>query len=287
MKYLLFLLLVGCAGSLHVENDIFGSKKTQDKYFTHGTQFNYYIESEKEKETFSLGQTIYTPSKKSKDALIEDLEKDRPYGGWLYGEYRNTKYTTETQKDTWGIQLGCSGECSYAKQTQQHVHEILGQSVPTWNPDYSLRAEPGFILERERSYRLVKGDYSDLSIYGAGKFGNIIDSAAIGIDGRLGFNLDKFSLEPITFKVPEKSNWRAYLFSRLEGRYVPYNHFLEGSLFQSENHTVTPVRLVGEFDIGFTFGYKEFSFLYRFSKFTSEWEERPGSFNFGGITLGW
>lgn len=290
MRYLpLLLFLVGCSGALHVENDIFGSLKTEDKYYTNGTQFSYFKETENKKETYSIGQLIFTPSRKKADAPIEELEKDRPYGGWLYGEYRNTKYTTETQKDTWGVQLGCSGGCSYAKQTQQHTHEILGQTVPTWNPDFSLRAEPGVILERERSYRIAKGTYSDASIYGAGKVGNIVDSAAIGLDGRLGFNLDKFSLEPIIFKIPKKapSNWKAYLFSRLEGRYVPYNHMLEGSLFQSENHTVTPERLVGEFDVGFTVAYKKASFTYRFSKFSSEWEERPGTVNFGGLTFGW
>lgn len=281
--------IAGCThGEFHVENDIFANRKT-DQYFTHGTQFSNVIETDKEREVYSLSQTIYTPSRKREDADPAVLKNDRPYTGFLAVEYRNTKLTSETQKDTYGIQLGCSGPCSFAKQTQRGFHGLIGQDKPTWDRDYTLKSEPGAILEAERSYLLAQNDYSDISTYGALKAGNIIDSAAFGFDGRLGFNLPAFSDEPIIFKKLQSLPlpYRAYLFSRVEERLVPYNHFLDGSLFQDERHTVDSELSVQEFDAGLTFGYDQFFITYRYTIFSNEWKEKQGSFAFGGITLGW
>lgn len=283
------IFLTGCAhGSFHVENDLFKRGKTRDMYYTHGTQFTYTEESDQQKEAYSLGQTIYTPSKKRIDAPVEILERDRPYGGWLYGEYRKTYQTSENIRDIYGIQLGCSGGCSLAKQSQQGVHKLLGQDIPTWNPDFALRSEPGVILERERSYLIASNDRADLSAYGALKAGNIIDSAAFGIDVRAGYALDQWAVDPIIFKkAREQSLWVGYLFGRLEQRIIAYNHFLDGSLFQSERHTVDSELLVQEADFGVTVGYEPFKFTYRYTVLSNEWEERNGSHAFGGLTFQW
>lgn len=283
------LLLTGCSGGFHFENDILGSLQTKDKYYTQGTQFDYIKETKDEKQVYSLGQTIYTPSVKKPGADPEVLKNDRPYTGWLYLEYRKTAFTSETIKDTYGIQVGCSGPCSFAKETQQWFHKLIDQGIPTWDPNFALKNEPGFILELERSYLLHKSEYFDASTYGALKAGNIIDSAAFGVDFRAGYNLDKFSAAPIIFKFPqeEKSPWTAYLFARAEERVIAYNHFLDGSLFQDERHTVTSEVSVQEGDVGITLGYKSFKLTYRYTIFSNEWKETKGSFSFGGVSFEW
>lgn len=301
MKYLLLFLVSLIASTVnaqttdtywvvHAENDLFNPfNENTDKYFTHGTQFSYIKESDTEKEVFSLFQTIYTPSAKTSHADPEVLKNDRPYTGFLGLEYRDTIYKSETLKDTWGISVGCTGRCSYAKESQSTVHHILGQSVPTWDTNYTLKNEPGAILELERNYMIGKSNYADVSTYGALKAGNIIDSGAVGIDSRVGYNLDRFASEPIIFKLPETapSNYTAYLFVRIEERLVPYNHFLDGSLFRDERHTVHSELSVQEGDLGFTVGYKNYKFTYRYTVFSSEWEEHSGSFGFGGLDFSW
>ena len=293
MKWLwALLLLTGCSGAVHLENDIgVPFRKTEDKYFTHGTKFSYFSEADdqKEKETYSLGQNIYTPFRKKPDAPRAELEKDRPYAGWTYGEYRNTKYKSETLKDTWGFQLGCTGPCSFAKQTQQQVHRWLDQTVPEWTRDFTQHSEPGIILELERNYLLAKNQHADFATYGALKAGNIIDSAAFGLDARVGYNLDRFASEPIVFKVPRSkpSPWMAYVFGRAEERLVAYNHFLDGSLFRSERHEVDSEPSVQELDAGITLGYEKFKFTYRYTLFANEWSGQGGRIDFGGIDLNW
>lgn len=292
-KFNLFLVLIlsGCSGAVTLENDWANPfQKNVDKYYSHGSQFSYIKENEDQKETFSVGQTIYTPSVKRPDADIETLKKDRPYTGWLYGGYRATSYTDETTKDTFGIQIGCTGRCSQAKEVQRGVHKILDQGQPTWDRAYSLKSEPGVVLEIERSHLLTTNSSSDLSIYEGIKAGNIIDSGFFGIEYRLGSNLDKFRPEPITFKTAkekEESKLIAYMFIRGEERLVLYNHLLEGSLWQKERHTVNAETFVHEADIGFTVGKDNFKLTYILTGFSSEWEEKRGGHAFGSVNIGW
>lgn len=294
-RLLLCLLLTSCSGAIHAENDLFGTRHHNgDQYFTHGTKFSYFPEQEtpETKETYSIGQNIYTPSVKyTRSELVRDtLERDRPYAGWLYGEYRRQENKSDTLSDVFGAQFGCSGSCSGARQTQQQFHRIIGQHVPIWDADYTLRQEWGVILEAERNYKVKEWQYGDFSIYGGGEVGNIIDRLRGGTDLRIGFNLDKFNSDPIIFKIPRESNrspWRGWFFLRGEQRLVPYNHFLEGSMFHAERHTVTPERSVQEFDAGFTVGYENFRLTYRYTVFSNEWKEQPHSFTFGGIDIVW
>lgn len=283
------LMLCGCSGGLHVENDLFQRGITSDQYYTHGTKFSYFKETEHEKETFSIGQNIYTPSTKKLDADPAILRNDRPFAGWLYGEYRNTNLTSENIITTYGVQLGCTGPCSLAKQTQRQVHRWLDQSIPSWRNDFTHKSEVGVILEAERGYRFYSKEYFDLTGYGAAKVGNIVDSAAVGLDVRAGYNLDKFPSDPIIFKLPKAapSNYLGYVFCRLEQRLVPYNHLLDGSLFQDERHRVHSELSVQEGDVGFTLGWKKLKFTYRYTVFSNEWKEKKGSFGFGGIDLAW
>lgn len=290
-KLLLLLFLTGCSsGAFHFENDVLlPSKLNSDKYYTNGMALSYVQEDEGQKETFTIGQNIYTPSRKRADGDVAILNRDRLYSGWLYGEYRYTKETSPTLKDTFGIQLGCAGPCSGAKQVQQNFHKLIGQDVPTWRRDFTQKSEPGFIIELERNYLLGATNYSDASIYGSLKGGNIIDSAAVGLHGRFGFNLDKFASEPITFKLPREvpSPYTAYLFVKGEERLVAYNHFLDGSLFHRERHTVSSEPSVQELGVGVTVGYKKFKLTYRFTVFSNEWKERKGNFSFGGVDFQW
>lgn len=287
-KLILVLLLSGCAhGSFSFQNDLLGSLATQDKNYTQGTHLGYHTETEDEKTSYSINQTIYTPSTKKPDADPEILKNDRPYSGWLYGEYRKDIFHSTDLKDTLGIQLGCLGSCSFARQTQQEFHRLINQGIPAWTTAWSLKSEPGILVFGERAKQLwAYKNNVDFSIYGGAKAGNVVDSLSAGFDVRAGFNLDNFSYDPIVFKEIEPP-WIAYLFSRIESRYVAYNHHLEGSWITEERHTVNPERVVEELNLGATFGYKDFTFTYRFTIFSSEWEEIQGSFSFGSVSLDW
>lgn len=273
---------------IHAENDIFDPiYKNEDEYFTHGSKFYYSEESETEKETYSLVQSIYTDPRTSKDTPIEELEKSRPFGGYLYGEYKKQKYISDSRRDTWTFELGCiGGSCSMAEKTQRQVHRWLDQRVPYWNPGFQLKNEPAFLVGYNRAKRIAYYRNCDVQAYGNFLAGNVVDSAGIGIEARTGLGLDKFSLEPITFKVPE-SPWKAYAFARAEERLVLYNHMLDGSLFRHENHTVESKPFVSEGNLGFVVGYGKFKLAYTFILFSEEWKDQGGAFTFGSVDITW
>lgn len=292
-KALLCLLLAGCShGQIHAENDLFAyANKNHDRFYSHGSKFSYYKDEPDERKTYSLSQTIYTPSKKRSEATPEELKDNRPYTGWLYLEYRDA-VRKENYRQVLGIQAGCSGRCSFAKETQVGVHKLLGQGSPTWDRNYSLKSEPGVILQAERYYALLKTDLLSSDYFALLKAGNIIDSVSVGSSFRYGFNAGAWDPEAITFKterdIPvEVSPWSYYLFGSAEGRFIAYNHFLEGSLFQDERHTVNPQRLVGEGNIGFRVGYKNLKLSYNYTVFSDEWSGQNGPFFIGGIDVSW
>lgn len=283
-KLIPFLLLSACThGSFHADNDYFNFlKPNSDKYYSAGEQFTYSDIQQDKQVDYSLGSLIYTPSQKRPEADPEVLKRDRSYTGWLYLEYRET-----VPEFSWGLQVGCTGRCSQAKEIQSGVHKLLDQHVPTWDRDYTLKSEPGFILFGQKDKELYANDISDFSVYGLGKFGNIIDSGSGGGIYRLGHNLGNQN-GGIIFKADRlQSPWIYYAFIKAEERLVAYNHMLEGSLWQNERHTVTPERSVQEGDVGFVLGYNNFKFGYTYTVFSNEWKERPGSFAFGGIDLSW
>jgi len=176
-----------------------------------------------------------------------------------------------------------------AKETQQQFHKFIDQGYPTWDRNYSLKSEPGIILEREKYYDL----YTDSLLYAVYfsrlKLGNIINSTSIGSSFKYGIKYNSFDPEPITFKMPkeEKNPWSYYIFGDVETRLVPYNHFLEGSLFQNERHSVSANLLVGEANLGARVGYENFKLSYNYTVITDEWEQQGGPFFFGGLDISW
>lgn len=286
----LALLLTSCThGGVHIENDIFDPfQHNNDRYYTHGTRFTY---KDTPGTTYSIGQNIYTPSNKKATAGAVELSKDRPYGGWLYGEYRRTTVQSPTLDTTYGIQVGCLGPCSFAKESQQGIHKLLGQNIPAWIPSDTLKSEPGFILEYEKRKLIYGNGFSDLVGYGLGKFGNIIDSASVGATWRSGYNIGSpfQGVAPIVFKAsPDefRNPWRAYAFTTIEERGVAYNHLLQGSFIQSEAHTVKTEPFVTEIDAGVSLGYGNFLFTYMWSHFSTEWKHGT-PFAFGGLNFDW
>lgn len=286
-------ILTGCTGGqVHFENDLLGFAKNEDKNFTHGTKFSYNDEDSTSKTSYSLGQNIYTPDRKHNDAPKAELDRDRPYTGYLYSEYRHSDLTETGDINTFGIQVGCVGPCSLAKQTQQQIHRWRGINIPAWPREDTLKSEVTLSLELQKLRPIYETPHSRTSLYINGKFGNLVDSAAGGFESLLGYNIPTFSVDPIIFKLPNptapKANYLGYFFIKGENRFVAYNHVLDGSLYLDERHTVNSEADVRELDVGFTIGYGAFKFTYTYFLFSNEWtDEKPGGFSFGGIDFSW
>lgn len=287
------MCLSACAnGSVHVDNDILDPfNKNADKFYTAGEKFSYdNYDIPNEKTSYSLLSTIYTPSTKKPDADPAILKKDRPYAGFLAVEYEKQFVSSPGVVDLLGIQVGCvGGSCSLGKEIQQGFHKLIKQGRPNWTKSDELKNEPGFILEGERQIELAKAKYADTSIIGGTRLGPIIDDASLGGKVRLGYNLDTFQPRPINFSLSPQTRpeLTSYLFGSFTQRAVAWNELLDGSMFQSEPHTVHHEPFVTDTNAGLTIGYGLYKLSYVYVFRSDEWTTQNQGFAFGSLTFQW
>ncbi len=213
-----------------------------------------------------MGQSIYTPEDYSRTDLIAD---DRPFAGLLYtglawNRRRHRPGSSREMLDTREITLGVIGPWSLAEQSQNLIHDAIGEDrFLGWGNQ--LGNEPAFQLALDRKFRPFRGGgavvpgFSTDSIRMLGlRLGNIETSATAGIEGRVGWNLPNdfgsYPLRPGAENRPPSAAAHGepgdsilasarprpgvHLFGILEAKAVAYDFSLDGNLFRS-SHSVT------------------------------------------------
>lgn len=225
-----------------------------------------------------FGQSMFTPREPARTDLVRD---DRPYAGLLYVGMSWNRRTHDPQEnserlDTREITLGVIGPLALGRQTQNLVHDMIGADrFLGW--DNQLKNEPALQLAVDRKFRDYRSDgaiqpgFSTDSIRSLGlRLGNIETSANVGIEGRIGWNLQNdFGTYPIrpgaenrppssaslhnqranADSEPSRPRPGAHLFGALEAKLVAHDFSLDGNLFRS-SHSVTRRPLVAQAAVG-------------------------------------
>lgn len=278
-------LLSGCAGQFDLveENDYF-QRNNKDNEYTQGLTLRY-TEGD---ESFALTQQIYTPTKKQVKELIPN---DRPYAGWLYGEYQ-FKYKPEPfTEDTFGLRAGVVGPSALGGEAQNEVHRNMG--IPTakgWANQ--LHDEPGLILSVKRSVKSLPftffGADSDFITTIGANLGNVETSLLTGAILRVGVNLpDTYGPEVISprIKLPENKKTPFYVFFGPLGRYVARDIFIQGNTFR-DSHRVTMVPLVADLKLGFATELYGVKFSYSYVLVTQQFAESNPVNAYGSLDIG-
>lgn len=248
----------------------------------------------------SVGQKMFTPRDIDQRTLITD---DRPYAGWLYGSVAYHS-KTQTQLDTFEIQAGFTGDFSLAEQAQDLIHSIRDiDKANGW--DNQIDTEVGIALIYDRKYRkqpasLPLANLSwDAIVHGGLAVGNVFTHFNSGVEMRLGWNLPRdfgsALIRPASdtsapadgndprFKSgPEGMSF--HVFAAITGRAVLRDVFLDGNTF-SDSHSVDKKLLVGDFVIGASLTWGQFSLSYAQVLRTAEFEAQNGSQKFGSINF--
>jgi lipid A 3-O-deacylase len=112
--------------SFTTENDAYLFGKN-DAYYTNG--FFFALKTAKERKgkkaikAWELGQKIYTPLIR-KTATPSDI--DRPYCGYLFLKYSETKFPGNSSVFQYGGGLGEVGTASFGESVQNSYHKLLG-----------------------------------------------------------------------------------------------------------------------------------------------------------------
>lgn len=212
-----------------------------------------------------FGQSMYTPNDPLRTDLIAD---DRPYAGLLYvgmsWNRRSLMAQSNTEMlDTREITVGIIGPWALARQSQNLVHDAIGADrFLGW--DHQLKNEPALQIAMDRKFRDHRGEgaiipgFSADAIRSIGlRLGNIETSAALGIEGRVGWNVpNDFGTYPIrpgaenrppssaSIRGPANEAFRTasspragfHLFGTLEAKLVARDFTLDGNLIRSSHH---------------------------------------------------
>ena len=251
--------------------------------------------------TFSLaiGQNIYTPEDTKSSELLKD---DRPYAGLSYLEL-GISANDNHWMTSWEITVGLVGPHSYAKETQQTVHEWKKLDVPAgW--DHQLKDEPVVSLMLTQWIKLLKYpvynqlSYDLVSNWGAG-IGNLYTGVQVGTQMRIGWNLpNDFGTTLIRpgalgntlnnngkdNQLKEKKNFSVYLFGGLDGYAVLRNITLDGNTFE-DSHSVDKEPLVAAFIFGINMTFSRCQISYTHAYQTKTFKDQKDNAEFGSIAF--
>lgn len=299
-----------------VENDIFGSKGT-DEYYTSGVRLGYFdinadlpqaayalddvIPTFEMNETtsvfYSLGQNIYTPRDITRRTQAPN---DRPWAAHLYGAM-GLATITDNHMDQVELSLGIVGPAALGEQTQKFVHDYIatdGDDPKGW--DNQLDNEPTIGIGWVRRYpqymtaRLGGVSLGVVPYFGA-TLGNAHTFAQTGFNLRLTPETEKWQDSPARvrpglpgtgfFELPEKG-WSWYLFAGLDGRAVARNIFLDGNTFR-QSHSVNKKPFVMDANVGLALTYDQYRLSYTLVNRTREFDGQDDSTVFGAISFGY
>jgi lipid A 3-O-deacylase len=246
----------------------------------------------------AVGQNFYTPNDTDTAALIPT---DRPYAGWLYLGV-GIVWKNATVRNSVVFDLGVVGPWALAEETQRFTHEVVGSDEPRgW--DNQLHNEFGIVGTYDCTWRWPKherrGGFDwELLPHAGFAVGNVAIYANVGAELRFGFNLpDDFGSSTINTSAvtstpvdgvmgAERSggDFGIHLFTRVDGRAVAHNIFLDGNTFR-DSHSVHSKVFVADLSAGVVLNYRNtgitFAAVYRTKEFDGQEEAQI----FGTISL--
>lgn len=251
----------------------------------------------------ALGQAMFTPLDLEQREIIVD---DRPYAGWLYVGGLFSLRGPLMQFDA-ELDVGATGEASFAEQSQRFVHELTNSTEPKgW--DNQISSGLGLNLYLKGQGRVFNVEFPrstgvPIQVFD-GQFlvetalGNFLNSQALGIYTRSGW-IKKAWVKPnrangeglTDRKIPSHIHnfgtdlFQLYVFARLQSEFVLYNATIQGLPWSSNEHTLAIMPLVHEGETGVVFQPINMVEI-TFSATHRTQETREGRFDGGGHTYG-
>jgi hypothetical protein len=233
----------------------------RDRYYTNGffIRFNWLAKKENKSNTLKTihraeaGQMIFNSyyNRRSAEQVLTTM--DRPYAGWLYASYGQTKIFSNQRVLKYDGMIGVVGPAALGKEVQTGYHRAI-RLYKIYGWDYQLKNETGFNASIQYYHPLVKkkpGRQLALHAVGRAMLGNTFTNASAGLllkigrsnkeennaywSGSLGQQQEKsihnteafFFLEPVFMAQAYNATVQGALFRSDKGLYVsPLNPFL-------------------------------------------------------------
>lgn len=278
----LFLLSVRISGQNNIveigvvtDNDLYTSTKN-DQYYTNGLEVFYRYLAKKSKPNvlkkineIRLGQYMYSPRTIYVDE--EDMF-DRPFAGYLFGEFGNTNFYSNQTVFKKYLQLGFVGPYSFADKVQSGTHRLFHYTAfEQW--DYQIQNTFGiqtyFMISRP-VLKKIKSERIDFQWLSEAKLGTIFTSLTTGFVTRIGLKklmpLSDSNFHGASIRADTIQQAREFYFYMAPFlNYQIYDATIQGSMF-NDNSPVTfdliPLRFNAE--AGFRYRKNNWNLSYAF-----------------------
>jgi len=286
------------------ENDFFAHISASDKHYTQGLRLEYHLYDPGEGPLFTLrsfydadrwfsngvavGQAMYTPEEITADPSDP---ADRPYAAWLYVAFMTT--VTEPRRrwqDTWEWTVGTIGPNALGDEIQSGWHEIIGADNPTWAGQLPNEIAGGFSWKRQWTSVAAgeeRTDWSARTIVGTGfTASTLLSEAVVGAKVLWGYRAPAdFEAGQGSRGFQEGEGFRFYGFAGVDGRFIPWNAFLDGNAFR-DSASVTRKYLTADFSLGVVLRLgRPFGISYAQVFRSGEISTDPAYHNYGSIAL--
>lgn len=286
------------------ENDFFAHISASDKHYTQGLRLEHHVYEPRGGPFFTLrslygdgllyangmaiGQAMYTPTVITADPADPE---DRPYAAWLYlGFLTTVSDPMRGWQDTWEWDLGTVGPHALGDEIQSGWHEIIGADNPTWAGQLPNEIAGGLAWKRQWSHAAFgesTSDWAARTITSVGAtLGTVTCDVSAGTKFLFGYRVpDDFEAGRGTRGFPNGEGFRLYGFAGVEGRFVPWNVFLDGTAFR-DSASVSRKYVTADFTMGVVLRAGEALGLSYAQVFRSgEISTDPRYHNFGSIVL--
>ncbi len=243
-----------------------------------------------------VGQVMITPDDIEEDPPILPPD-DLPYGGLLY--YSDIfVHIYDQHADTVSVTLGVVGEYSFAEQTQEFVHDLIGSDEPCcW--DSQLSDEVVWQVTRSRVWRTWVSDngHTDFLTSGDLALGSIASSVGVGAMIRHGRDMKRsFATVPLmqgrtTNPIATDGSW--YVFAGGRAGYLANQIFLDGSRtydkddYDEVDYESDTLAVIA----GIAYSWKDISFTFAFGDLnTNEVSDNDAAKDYseyGTFTIAW
>lgn len=287
------------------ENDFFAHVSASDKHYTQGLRLELHVHDPAmgpiftwrgfydEKERYfsngvAIGQAMFTPENITADPP-DPL--DRPYAAWLYLSFVTTVTNKERSwQDTWEWSIGTIGPRALGDEIQSGWHELIGADDPTWTNQLENEIGGGLAVKRQWSSVTAGeegGDWAARTITSAGaSLSTIVTEISLGAKMLWGYRAPSdYEAGQGPRSLQTGDGFRFYAFVGVEGRFVPWNVFLDGNVFR-DSPSVDRKYLTADFSAGVVLRLgAPFGISYAQVFRTGEQSNDPRYHNFGSIAV--
>lgn len=240
---------------LKTDNDLYTSSR-YDMYYTNGLELffrfvtkNDNIKISKEITEVKLGQYIYTPR------YIDSPNKslvDRPYAGYLFGEFGKSFFYKSQSVLKTDFQLGYVGPNAFGKEVQTSLHKLVGyKEVLGWeNQIQNSIAIQTHVLYSKKMFASSTSQLIDFHWRSEANIGTVFTGASTGFVSRIAINkLVPVSDSNLYDAAAGSSESEFYFYIAPSINYQLYDATIQGSLFNNRSpitFSLVPYRFNGE-----------------------------------------